>query len=147
MLNLVLGFAVLLLFIWFGDVINNITNNALLIPSTVLGIILLFSFLLINYKWLNKKSPQQISPGDSIPNCLKIYEQGLISNLPLLFVPPGVGIITMLSTIAEQWLFLCIIIIGSTVVGVIVAALVTQKIIQWQEKTSGVSNDNNSKLV
>lgn len=142
MLNLVLGFAILLLFIWFGDVINTLTNNVLLIPSTVLGIILLFSFLLLNYKLLNKKSQQQISIEDSIPNCLKIYEQGLISNLPLLFIPSGVGIITMLSTIAEQWLFLCIIIIGSTLVGIIVAALVTQKIIQWQEKTLEISNDN-----
>ena len=148
MLNLVLGFAILLLFIWFGDVINYLTNNALLIPSTVIGIILLFICLLINYKCLqNKHSQQKILPADSIPNCLKIYEQGLISNLPLLFIPSGVGIITMLSMLVDYWLFLVAVIIGSTLIGLIVAAYVTQRIIHWQEKNLEINNGNNSQNI
>ena len=55
MLNLVLGFAILLLFIWFGDVINYLTNNALLIPSTVIGIILLFALIVIGIYYHCKK--------------------------------------------------------------------------------------------
>jgi holin-like protein len=79
------------------------------IPGPVIGTILLFALLLIRGR---------------VPGALRDVARGLLTNLSLLFVPAGVGIIQHLDRIRGEWVGILAALIGSTVLTMIVAVVV-----------------------
>ena len=79
------------------------------IPGPVIGTILMFVLLLIR---------------GQVPGALRDVSRGLLTNLSLLFVPAGVGIIQHLDRIRGEWVGIVAALIGSTVLTMIVAVVV-----------------------
>jgi holin-like protein len=67
------------------------------IPGPVIGLIFLFSVLLI-IKKINKKH-------EAFDTNLVISAENLLSYLPLLFIPVGVGVVMHLSLLEENLVF------------------------------------------
>jgi holin-like protein len=65
-----------------------------------------------------------------VPEPLQRASQGLLGNLSLLFVPAGVGVIVHLQLLAADWWRLLISIVASTLVTLLVTALVMQGMIR-----------------
>ena len=77
-------------------------------PGPVLGMVVLFAFLAIR---------------DGVPAELGRVGDALLSNLSLLFVPAGVGVMAHFALLANDWPALGAAIIGSTMITVAVTAL------------------------
>lgn len=97
--------ATLLLFQLTGVVLVRLTGVPL--PGPVLGMILLFIALLLR---------------GHTPEVFASNSRGLLNHLALLFVPAGVGIITHLHRVADEWLALSITLVASTVLCLVAAA-------------------------
>jgi len=97
--------AALLILQLIGTIVIRLTGIPL--PGPVVGMLLLFVFLL----WRG-----------ATPDSLASTTRGLLSNLGLLFVPAGVGIITHLDAVADQWLALTITLVASAVIAIVVTA-------------------------
>jgi len=54
----------------------------------------------------------------------------LLKHLQLLFIPPGVGALTQLSTIAQSAAPLAVAVVGSFALGLVVAGVVLQKLLR-----------------
>ncbi len=104
---MVAGFAWLLVFQLAGEVL--VRSLQLPVPGPVVGMLLLLLVLI----WRGE-------PGEN----LRSAGQGLLANLSLLFVPAGVGIMVHGHRIAAEWQALVAAVIGSTVLGLAVTALV-----------------------
>jgi putative effector of murein hydrolase LrgA (UPF0299 family) len=84
-----------------------VTSLRIPLPGPVLGMVLLFVFLL----W----------KGD-VPQELTRVGDALLSNLSLLFVPAGVGVMAHFTLLRQDWFPLSVAIIGSTLVTIAVTA-------------------------
>ncbi len=78
------------------------------IPGPVVGMALLFAFLVWNGR---------------VPDGLGKVAEGLLSNLALLFVPAGAGIMLHFRLLADEWLPLGTALIVSTLLTIAVTAL------------------------
>ncbi len=87
------------------------------VPGPVVGLLLLFIGLLARER-LGRGGPSQD---------LKAASQGLLGNLGLLFVPAGVGVVTQLDVLGQNWLPIAVSIIVSTLLGLAVAGWVMQR--------------------
>jgi putative effector of murein hydrolase LrgA (UPF0299 family) len=105
------SFAVLL----FCQLIGELTVLALEIPvpGPVVGMAILFSGLMLR---------------GSIPDALAQTANGLLAQLSLLFVPAGVGVMTHLTLLGEQWLPLSASLIISTLLTIAVTGLMMQRL-------------------
>lgn len=83
------------------------------IPGPVIGMLLLLIFLIVK-----KNMAAQLAPSSS----------QLLSNMALLFVPACVGISVHVHRIAEEWLPIVVALVISTVVSIVVTALVISKL-------------------
>ena len=83
------------------------------IPGPVVGMFLLFLGLLIR---------------GQIPEPLSQTANGLLGQLSLLFVPAGVGVMTHLTLLGNQWLPLSASLIISTLLTIAVTGLIMQKL-------------------
>jgi holin-like protein len=101
--------AALLLFQLAGEIIVRLTGAPL--PGPVLGMILLFVALLGR---------------GSTPRVFGATSRGLLDYLALLFVPAGVGIITHLSRVADEWLAIAITLVASTALAILVTGFTLQ---------------------
>lgn len=88
------------------------------IPGPVVGMLLLFLAIRIR---------------GHVPATIQQAAQGLLSNLSLLFVPAGVGVIVHLQLLAADWWRLLIAIIASTLVTLLVTALAMQGMIRLRQ--------------
>lgn len=79
------------------------------IPGPVIGTVLLFILLLARGR---------------VPGALRDVARGLLTNLSLLFVPAGVGIIQHLDRIRGEWVGILAALVGSTVLTMVVAVFV-----------------------
>ena len=96
---------------------------ALPVPGPVLGMVLLFLFMAMKRE---------------IPVGLAQTGDALLSNLSLLFVPAGVGIMAHATLLAQDWQALSVAVVVSTVLTIAVTALV----MVWIKRlTAGVTND------
>lgn len=86
---------------------------ALPVPGPVIGMLLLLAYLI-----LRKEMAAKLAPTAS----------QLLSHMALLFVPAGVGISVHMHRIAEEWLPIAVALIVSTVVSIVVTALVIQRL-------------------
>ena len=103
------GFLILIGCQLAGEIIVGITNMP--IPSSVIGMILLFLILLIK---------------GSVPDGLNTAGQGLIKYIGLLFVPAGAGISMYLGLIIEKWDIILIASVGSTILTLLICAALFQ---------------------
>lgn len=104
------GFLILLAFQLLGELL--VVVFALPLPGPVIGLVLLLASLL----GLGR-----------IPDSLKKTSDGLLSNLALLFIPAGVGLILHFDLLASEWWIILLALLVSTVV----ATLVTAALFQW----------------
>ena len=116
---MVAGFAWLLVFQLAGEVL--VRSLQLPVPGPVVGMLLLLLVLI----WRG-------GPGEN----LRSAGQGLLAHLSLLFVPAGVGIMVHGHRIAAEWQALVAAVIGSTVLGLAVTALVMRACHQPSAPTS-----------
>ena len=84
-----------------------VTALRLPLPGPVLGMVLLFVFLL----WKG-----------GVPQELARVGDALLSTLSLLFVPAGVGVMAHFTLLRQDWFPLSVAIIGSTLVTIAVTA-------------------------
>lgn len=110
------GFLILLAFQLLGE--SLVVVLALPLPGPVIGLVL----LLVGLLGLGR-----------IPNSLKKTSDGLLSNLALLFIPAGVGLVLHFDLLAsEGWIILLALVIST-----ILATLVTTALFQWLMKRVG----------
>jgi holin-like protein len=102
-----LDLAVLLMFQFAGELIRAVTG--LPVPGPVIGMVLLLIALLT-------KLP--------LPEGIHATSRKLLAYLGLLFVPAGAGIVTRLPLIGEHWLPIMIAVAGSTIITMVITALV-----------------------
>lgn len=103
-----LGFVTLLLVCQLlGEIIARLLNLGL--PGPVVGMLILFAGLMAR---------------GGVPDDLQRTAQGLLQHLSLLFVPAGVGVVTHVSLVAEEWLPITTSLVVSTVLTIAVTALV-----------------------
>ena len=88
------------------------------VPGPVAGMVLLFTGLLVR---------------GSIPEPLAGVGDALLSNLSLLFVPAGVGVMLHFRLLGDDWLPLSLALVGSTVLTVAVTAL----LMVWLRPSAG----------
>lgn len=86
------------------------------LPGPVIGMFLLALLLLLRHRDTGK--------ADAVPAPLAQVAQALITNMGLLFIPAGVGITTEIAILRQAWLPIIAGLIVSTVLGLIVTALV-----------------------
>ncbi|GEB39419.1 murein hydrolase transporter LrgA [Gluconacetobacter liquefaciens] len=85
------------------------------VPGPVIGMFLLALALGVRAK----RTGQDMTPAP-----LKPAAESLIANMGLLFVPAGVGIIAEAGVIRKEWLPIIVAVAGSTILSLMVTALV-----------------------
>ncbi len=110
--------ATLLLFQLAGELLHTLFHLPL--PGPVLGMSLLTLWLL--------RSRRELSP------MLVRTADGLLSVLGLLFVPAGVGIVANLALIRAAWLPLSVSLVVSTLLTLIVTAVVLDSLLKRQNR-------------
>lgn len=110
-MNLLRGFALLLLCQSAGEALVRLTGLPL--PGPVLGM----GLLLLALRWPALRGPTEVAA------------DGLLGHLSLLFVPVGVGVITHLDLLAEYGGRMLIAIVVSTLAGLAVTALVLRALL------------------
>ncbi len=86
-----------------------ITATGLPVPGPVVGMVLLFTGLLIK---------------GSIPDDLGMVGDTLIKNLSLLFIPAGVGVMLHAKLIGREWMPISVALIASTALTIALTAIV-----------------------
>ena len=95
-----------------GEVIARFTSLPL--PGPVVGLLLLLGFLVMRDRTPDRE--------------LAITSGWILRHFGLLFVPAGVGVITQLDVIGENWLSLLIAIPASTLLGLLVTGWLMQRL-------------------
>jgi holin-like protein len=101
------AFTQILIFQLVGEIASR--GFALPLPGPVLGLVLLFAFLV----WRGGPSPE-----------LQGTAQNLLQHLSLLFVPAGTGILLHVATLEREWLPISVALVLSTFLAMAVTALV-----------------------
>ena len=100
-----------------GEVLAKATN--LPIPGPVIGMVLLFAGIAIK---------------GSVPRGLGATTAGLLDHLALLFVPAGVGIMSLLPLLSSEYPAIIAALIGSTVLTILVTAVVMNVLLRQTRK-------------
>ena len=103
------GITILLIYQLVGEV--TVLYLKLPVPGPVMGMVLLFVTLLIRNR---------------TPASLENASTALLSHLSLLFVPAGVGMMVHFQRIGNEWLPISLAILLSTVVTLVLTALIMQ---------------------
>ena len=85
------------------------------VPGPVIGMVLLFLYLLVK-----KDAAQKLAP----------VSLELLKHLSLLFIPAGVGVMVHAQRVAAEWMPIAAALIASTVVSIAVTAIV----VKWLQK-------------
>jgi len=88
-----------------GEVLTRLLDLPL--PGPVIGMLILLVGLLLR---------------GQMPDGLQATAEGLLGNLSLLFVPAGVGVVTHIALVAEEWLAITVALVASTVAAIAVTA-------------------------
>ncbi|WP_408734215.1 CidA/LrgA family protein [Paraburkholderia bannensis] len=110
-----------------GEVLRRLLHLPL--PGPVVGMFVLALGLIGPAKHWLAKTPTGPSP-------LEKSASTLISNMGLLFVPAGVGIIAELGVLRRAWLPIVVGVIVSTILGLIVTGVVMHRVMRRTERTS-----------
>lgn len=104
-------FATLLVFQSIGEGLAY--SLALPVPGPVIGMVLLFCYLLLQDGAAERLAPTSLT---------------LLKHLGLLFVPAGVGIMIHGQRVASEWLPILLALIASTVVSIVVTAAIIRRL-------------------
>jgi len=104
--------AMLLVCQLFGELL--VVGLGLPLPGPVVGMIIMFLGLVVY---------------GSVPESLDIATKGLLDQLSLLFVPAGVGVMTHLTLLGEEWLPVTSSLVLSTLLALGITGLMMQKLI------------------
>jgi holin-like protein len=107
MSSMIHTFATLLVFQTLGEAIAH--GLSLPIPGPVIGMVLLLCYLL-----LRKGTAEELAP----------IANGLLRHMSILYVPAGVGVLVYAHRIAAEWLPIAVALVASTVLALVVTALV-----------------------
>jgi holin-like protein len=111
------AFALLIAAQLIGEVLRRALHLPL--PGPVIGMFLLaLTLVTVGRRWIQPRPDTGTTPP------LTQLSNGLITNMGLLFVPAGVGIITEMSVLRQAWLPILAGLLVSTVLGLIVTAWV-----------------------
>lgn len=110
------SFAAILLLQLVGVILVRLTGLPL--PGPVVGMILLCVVLIVR---------------GQTPTVFARTARGLLDHLALLFVPAGVGIITHLDRVANEWLAIAITLVVSTTLAIVVTALTLRALMRRRE--------------
>lgn len=113
---MVQGFLVLLLCQLLGEAV--VIYFDVPIPGAVVGMVLLLIGLIILGK---------------VPDGLEKSSVGLLSVLPLLLVPAGVGLMDYFGVLSENWLAFLVILFVSTLVTMFVVGVILKMVSQEKE--------------
>ena len=83
------------------------------LPGPVLGLLLLLGLLVL------RGGPDE---------AMRSTSTGLLRHLSLLFVPAGVGVVTQLDALAQDWVAVAGAILVSTALGLVVTGVVMQRL-------------------
>jgi holin-like protein len=83
------------------------------VPGPVIGMIMLFIYLLIRKDAAKKLAPTSLA---------------MLKHFSLLFVPAGVGIMVHAQRVAAEWLPITVALVVSTVVSIVVTAAVVRRL-------------------
>jgi holin-like protein len=109
------AFALLIAAQLIGEVLRRALHLPL--PGPVIGMFLLaVTLVTVGRRWIQPKPDTNAAPP------LTQLSNGLITNMGLLFVPAGVGIITEMSVLKQAWLPILAGLLVSTVLGLVVTA-------------------------
>ncbi len=123
------GILALLLAAFAGDLIS--TFSGLPIPGTVFGILLVLIYLALYKK---------------VPNSLKLVSDGLLKYLALFYVPAGVGLISYLDLLAQDWGKILISLLISSILTIGFVTLLLEKMIKRIEnRNPGVNKFGTNK--
>ncbi len=122
-MSFIRGITLLLLFQLIGEILTQLFD--LKIPGAVLGMLLLLITLLFI-----RKTPE------SLPQTAS----HLHAHLALLFIPAGVGVVTHLQRIGNEWFPIVATLFGSTLVGMAVTAVMLHWLIKRFSNTEGKQN-------
>jgi holin-like protein len=126
-MSALIGFTLLLLYQVVGELVARLF--ALDLPGPVLGLILLWPSLWI--PWIRAQ--------------VAAVAGFLLSNLSLLFIPVGVGVILHLDLLATIWWQIALALLVSTMLGLITTVLLLRALIQTPAKDDetehGLGND------
>lgn len=111
-------FLIIIAFSLAGELLNHLLP--LPIPASIYGIILLFVFL--ELKWVKVHQIKEVS-------------NSLLAIMPILFLPPAVGLLAAWDSIKMCWIQYLGITIVSTFVVMAVAGIVTQAVIRKKAKS------------
>ncbi len=118
---------IILCFAFVGEVLHSLLPLPL--PSSIYGIILLF--IALELKLVKVCQIREVSTT-------------LIMAMPVMFVPPAVGLLKTWENIRDMWLQYLFITVVSTFVVIAAAGWMTQGVIRWKEKSEKKSRDNGS---
>ena len=111
---------IILLFQLMGEFIQKFFEFS--IPGPVIGLIFLLSVLLI-IKKINKKH-------EAFDTNLVITAENLLSYLPLLFIPVGVGVVMHLSLLEENLVSVLLVIVFGTLLTLALTGYVMEKLLK-----------------
>lgn len=112
-----LGFVTLLLVCQLiGETLTRLLDLAL--PGPVIGMVILFFGLVVR---------------GAVPERLQATAEGFLQHLSLLFVPAGVGVVTHLTLVADQWVPLT----TALLVSAIATVAVTASLMAWLSRLTG----------
>lgn len=100
------------------------------IPASIYGIVLLF--IALELKWVKVKQIREVSTT-------------LIISMPVMFVPPAVGLISSWENIKDNWPEYLAITFASTFAVMAIAGWTTQRIILWQKNRRKQEESRNGK--
>lgn len=110
-------FDIIVLISFLGEILNEIIP--LQIPASIYGFVILFICLLTGIIKLED---------------IKETGKFLVDIMPIMFIPPAVGLLASWDVVKPIWLSLTIIILVSTILVMAVSGLVTQYVIKVSKK-------------
>ncbi len=117
------GILVLLSAAFAGNLIS--TFSGLPVPGTVFGILLVLIYLALYKK---------------VPHSLKLVSDGLLKYLALFYVPAGVGLISYLDLLAQDWGKILISLLVSSILTICFVTVLLEKMIKRIENRSAGVN-------
>ena len=117
---------IIICFSFAGELLHSVLPFP--IPASIYGIILLF--LALELKLLKVKQIREVSTT-------------LIMSMPVMFVPPAVGLVSSWENIRENWAEYIFITFASTFVVMAAAGWTTQMVIRWRKKANKSANTEN----
>ncbi|GAC1346086.1 MAG: CidA/LrgA family protein [Acetobacteraceae bacterium] len=90
------------------------------IPGPVLGMVLLFLYLLVRHG----------GEGDAPEPLLRTAEV-LLGNLGLLFIPAGVGVVIYGPLLARDWAPISVAVLAGTLLGIAFTGRIAQALLRW----------------